>query len=243
MKDGQAIMVMSGNNGLSTLAEMQVTPFPERVVEMINDLIATGELRGGDRLTEKALSDVLGVSRTPLREAIKMLAARGLVRTRPNAGAVLSLPDAREAGELVEVMGWLWDKMAVQVVERITQAQLAEIQRYHEEMGRLCEAGDMLGWAKINRRFHEAIIEASNNAVLCEIAMNLQMRIYLCFAIGQRTRERQERSNAEHGEIIDIIRAGDGARLAQALMQHTSRAFETAYETGVIQSETGEVKR
>lgn len=221
--------------GLSGLSGLNVTPFPERVVEMISDLIATGELRGGDRLTEKALADVLGVSRTPLREAIKILAARGLLKTRPNAGAVVNLPDAREAAELVQVMGWLWDKMAVLVAERITDEQLAEIEAYHEQMCALDRQDQMLEWAKINRRFHESIVLASDNSVLCEIALNLQTRIYLCFAIGQRSVARQAQANEEHGRILAMLKDRDSVRLAKALMSHTERAFETAYETGVLE--------
>lgn len=228
------------SRGLAGLSDLTVTPFPERVVEMISDLIATGEVRGGDRLTEKALSDVLGVSRTPLREAIKILAARGLVKIRPNAGAALSLPDAREARELVELLGWLWDKMAVQVAERITDAQLTEIENYHLQMCALSRPEEMLLWAKLNRKFHESIIAASDNKVLCEVALNLQMRICLCFAVGQRSVERQAQSNDDHQEILALLKARDPVRLAQALMQHTNRAFETAYETGILKAETEE---
>ncbi|MBY5986442.1 GntR family transcriptional regulator [Roseovarius atlanticus] len=225
--------------GVSGLAGLNVAPFPDRVVEMISDLIATGEIRGGDRLAEKALADLLGVSRTPLREAIKILTARGLAKSRPNAGAVVSLPDEREAAELVQVMGWLWEKMAPLVCQNMTGEQLAGIEALHLEMCALDRQEQMLDWAKLNRRFHESIIAASDNEVLCEIALNLQMRIYLCFAIGQRTVERQAQSNREHGEIVEVLTARDSARLAGVLMGHTNRAFDTAYETGILKQESG----
>lgn len=219
---------------LPGMSQLNVTAFPDQAVEMIEDLIAIGQLRGGDRLTEQRLSESLGVSRTPLREAIKILAARGLVRVRPNAGAVVSLPNETEARQLVEVMGWLWEKLAYLVVRNIDMESEREIARLHGMMCELNDEGDMLEWAKINRRFHEQIIRASRNDIACEMAINLQMRIYLCFAIGQRSVARQKQANEEHAQIVDAIRARDGDRLAKMLSGHTRKAFQTAYETGVI---------
>ena len=219
---------------IAGMTSLNVTAFPDRVVEMIEDLIASGQLRGGDRLTEQRLSDSLGVSRTPMREAIKILAARGLVRVRPNAGAVVSLPDEREAKQLVEAMGWLWEKLAPLVVQTIGRDEENALTRLHERMCELAETGDMLEWAKLNREFHERIIDASGNEVACAIAKNLQMRIYLCFAIGQRTSERQMQANDEHAQILEAIHRRDGEGLAGMLMCHTGKAFETAYETRII---------
>lgn len=219
---------------ISGMADLRVAAFPDQVVDMIEDLIAMGELRGGDRLTEQWLSDSLGVSRTPMREAIKILTARGLLKTRPNAGAVVNLPDEQEAKQLVQVMGWLWEKLAVMVVQNISAQQEAEIKGLQEEMCALVESGDMLGWAKLNRKFHNQIIRSSGNEVACEIAINLQMRLYLCFAIGQRTVDRQRQANEEHALIVGAIAARDAERIADMLTRHTGKAFATAYETGVI---------
>lgn len=222
---------------LSGLTGLPVTLFPEQVVEMISDMIATGEIRGGYRLTEKALSDVLGVSRTPLREAIKILSARGLLYTRPNTSAEVRLPDNKEASELVQVMGWLWDKMAVLVTEKINEEQILNIKALHHEMCSLNQQDQMLHWAKLNRRFHESIIMASGNSVLCNIATNIQLRIYLCFAIGQRKVDRQKTANNDHSEILEALTKRDAACLAKRLMDHTNRAFKTAHESGIISTD------
>ena len=216
------------------LSNLKVSAFPDQVVDMIEDLIAVGQLRGGDRLGEQRLSEALGVSRTPLREAIKILTSRGLVKARRNAGAIVNLPDEKEAKELVQVMGWLWEKLSELVVTNITAEQEAAIKSLHECMIEAAEMDDVLEWAKLNRRFHEQIIKAGANNVACDIAINLQMRIYLCFAIGQRSVARQRQANEEHADIVDAIIARDSRRLSSMLNDHTKKAFDTAYETGVI---------
>ena len=141
-------------------------PLHEEATDRLRDLIVQGRLAAGARLNERLLTAQLGLSRTPLREAFKVLATEGLVELLPNRGAIVSQMDAVRLSETLAVMGAL-DALAGELAcASATDAQINEIRALHYEMLAYHARGDLAGYFKFNQAIHLKIVKYSGNAVL-----------------------------------------------------------------------------
>ena len=132
----------------------------------LRDHIVEGNIRDGDRIPERQLCEMLGISRTPLREALKVLAAEGLVELLPNRGARVRQLSERDLGELFDIMGGLEGLAGRLACENISEDEIAEIERLHYEMYGFYLHRDMHGYFRVNQLIHLKIVEASRNATL-----------------------------------------------------------------------------
>jgi DNA-binding GntR family transcriptional regulator len=166
------------------------------------------------------LCERLGVSRTPLREAIKRLASEGLVALQPNRGAIVTPLTLAAVRETFEVMGAL-EALAGQLACRnITDAQLAEIRALHYEMLACHARGDLAGYFRCNQAIHLAVVAASGNATLAATYGNLNAHVRRARYMANLSRERWDRAVAEHEEMLAALGARDGARLQRLLSEH-----------------------
>ena len=141
-------------------------PLHEEAADRLRDLIVQGSLVAGARLNERLLTAQLGVSRTPLREAFKVLATEGLVELLPNRGAIVSQLDPVRLSETLAVMGAL-DALAGELAcVNATDAQINEIRALHYEMLAYHARGDLAGYFKFNQAIHLKIVKYAGNAVL-----------------------------------------------------------------------------
>ena len=141
-------------------------PLHEEATDRLRDLIVQGRLAAGARLNERLLTAQLRLSRTPLREAFKVLATEGLVQLLPNRGAIVSQLDPVRLSETLVVMGAL-DALAGELAcMNATDAQINEIRALHYEMLAYHARGDLAGYFKFNQAIHLKIVKYAGNAVL-----------------------------------------------------------------------------
>ena len=199
---------------------MSSTRLPERLRESIEEEIATGRLLPGTRLDEVELAARFGVSRTPLREALRLLLGEGLVETRPQRGTVVAQVTPQRLIEMFEVMAELEAMCARLAARRLSDAELAEIEAAHEACRGSAAARDADAYFYANERFHYAIYAASHNTFLFEQSAALQRKLRPYRRLQLRVRNRPQRSFEEHQAIVDALREGDADQAQRAIRSH-----------------------
>lgn len=195
-------------------------PLHEEAVDRLRNLIVQGELSPGGRLNERVLSEQLGISRTPLREAIKLLATEGLVQLLPNRGAVVAAIDAGRLGDTLKVMGAL-ESLAGELACRNASAErIEEIRRLHREMLAMHARGDLAGYFGYNQAIHEKIVEASANAVLANTYRQLNANVRRVRYMANLSQERWDAAVQEHEEILDALAERNVQKLKRLLREH-----------------------
>src|SRR5450631_3583389 len=149
----------------------------DEILMRLRDHIVEGNIPDGGRVPERQFCEMLGISRTPLREALKVLASEGLVELLPNRGARVRPLSEYDLGELFDVMGGLEGLAGRLACENISDAEIAEIERLHYEMYGFYLHRDMHGYFSINQLIHHKIVEASRNATLRGAYANFAGRI------------------------------------------------------------------
>lgn len=192
----------------------------ERVHLYLRQEILANRLPPGTVLQEVALSESLGVSRGPIREALGRLATEGLVTVRPRRGAVvtsLSKDEFLEAYQVREALEILAIRLAV---PRLTQEQLARLEQLVAEMGECAARADVDRFFEANAAFHGTLVEASGNRKLQDLYRQLveQMGRYRTRSLALRGS--LKRSIAEHKTILRAVSAGDADRAAHLLSEH-----------------------
>jgi DNA-binding GntR family transcriptional regulator len=207
------------------------TGLHEQAAARLRTMIVRGELSPGQQLGEADLSDALGISRTPLREALKQLATEGLVELRLNHSAVVAPFRRAELNELFE---------AVSGIERCA-AELAAARMESSDMERLAALQDKIEWHHgrgelreyfhTNQQIHSAIVDFARNAVLKATHEALLARAERARFFALSTLGRWDESVREHQEILAALKAGDAARAGQLLGHHVRRTGEIVAET------------
>jgi DNA-binding GntR family transcriptional regulator len=202
-----------------------VIPIPraslhEQAAHRLRQMLVEGRIPPGAKLNERELSELLQVSRTPLREAIKMLAAEGLVELLPNRGAVaVSLTEA-DILNTFEVMAGLEAQSGELACQRITAQELAEIQAMHFEMMAAYTRRDLSTYYNINMRVHHAINAAAKNPVLTTVYNQVNARLQAARFRSNQDGEKWKNAVKEHEKMIDALAARDGAAMRDVLLAH-----------------------
>ncbi|GAB4393127.1 MAG: GntR family transcriptional regulator [Kiloniellaceae bacterium] len=192
----------------------------EKIAVELEAEIVRGDLLPGQRLDELAISKRFKVSRTPVREALRALAASGLVAHEPRIGAIVARPTVGEIVELFELVGELEAVAARLACERMTEVSRARISQTYEACRDAALSGDANEYLAKNDEFHKAIQEsAENNALSAQIdALNNRLAPYRRFITFQR--ERKETAEREHEVLAEALLAGDGDAAAKAMRDH-----------------------
>ena len=195
----------------------------------LRELIVSGALVPGQRITERLITEQLdGVSRTPLREAFKILEAEGLVTIEPNRGAVVTWLSVEEVSAAIEVLIGLESLAAEPACLRITEAEVAAIESWHRQMEAAFRAGELMEYFRCNQAIHQAIVDAAGNPVLSRIYAAESARTRRYRYAGNRKTERWERAVFEHESILDALRQRAGALLREILRQHHRSGWDVA---------------
>lgn len=192
----------------------------DQVVTRLRDAIVEGRLGPSERLNERVLCARYGISRTPLREALKVLAQEGLVALLPHRGAVVTPLTATELDETLEVMAPLETLAGELVAARIGSAGIAEIRALHHEMCAFHARGDLPAYFRANQAIHRQLVEHTGNRILAATYANLNARIRRFRYLANLSPERWDEAVAEHEQILAALGARDGARLGRLLRQH-----------------------
>lgn len=186
----------------------------------IADEIVSGVLEPGTPLDEHELAGRFGVSRTPVREAIRQLSASGLVSVRPHRGAVVALPTPRQLDEMFEVMAELEALCAGLAARNMTVPERRGLEVLHQGLRNLVHEGDLLRYREANEAFHAAIYAGSHNGYLAELALMTRARVAPFRRAQFRATGRLGGSYQEHDMIVQAILRGDQAGAVEAMRGH-----------------------
>jgi DNA-binding GntR family transcriptional regulator len=200
-------------------------PLHQLVAERIRDMIIEGRLAPGDQVNESKLCLEMGVSRTPMREAIRMLASEGLIVLRPGRSTVVRKFTPEEVRDMLDVVTELEALAGRQACRCASDEDIAGIEDLHARMMAHYRAGERLDYYKLNQRIHSAIVEASGNAALAEVHDLLQARMKRIRFVGNAGKEKWRGAVEEHEEMIEALRTRDEDRLAAILRRHLSNTW------------------
>ena len=202
------------------IAPIARRPLHEQAVDRLRDLIVRGELRPGERLNERLLCEQLGISRTPLREAIKFLASEGLVDLLPHRGAVVTALDTERLAHTLQVMGALEGLAGELACRHASKERIAEIRALHEEMLEMYERKDLAGYFRFNQAIHLAIVEASGNPVLANAYRQLNANARRARYMANLSKERWDAAVREHEDMLAALEKRDVRALQRLLRDH-----------------------
>jgi DNA-binding GntR family transcriptional regulator len=212
----------------------------EEVLLRVREMIVEGRWAPGEMIPELEISAALQVSRTPVREALKVLVAEGLLTTSPRRGASVKLVTPEEARDVLEATGDLEAAAGRRATQRASDATIKNIGRLHDRMLSAFEAGQRLPYFEANLAIHRAIVEAGGNLVVASLHATLIARMqrirYACTNLPGNWQGAVD----EHVEIIAALNARDGERLAQVLIAHMEGGW--ARVRAFVEAEAGNAK-
>lgn len=216
----------------ASLQAVRPAPIPRRtlhedLVGTIRELIISGQLAPGSKIPELELCERLQVSRTPLREALKVLATDGLVALEPNRGARVTEITRRDLDEIFPVLGALEALAGELACRNITDAEIITVRQLHDAMVAEYRAGRLREYFALNEQIHEAILTAARNAALTTQYRMLSMRVRRARYVANMTAARWQQATAEHEDIIRALEARDGSALSAVLKQHLENKLAT----------------
>ncbi len=188
----------------------------------LRKMIVTGELKAGERIAEAAVCDLLGISRTPLREALKLLAAEGLVELRPNRGATITPLRAAEIAALFEAVSGIERIAAELAAARMTPAEIRRLHALQMRMEEHFKRGERTEYFRLNQEIHQFIVAGAKNEVLTSTHAFLLARAERARYLALNTQERWEQSVSEHRGILKALEEGRGDDAGRLLGEHVA---------------------
>ena len=196
----------------------------DRIRNALTDEIASGRLSAGTALDEQHLADRFGASRTPVREALRQLAASGLVDMRPRRGVLVTRITPERFLDMFETTAEV-EAMCVRLATfRITPLERCHLLDAHESSAPMASAGDVDAYDAFNRDFHAAIYRATHNGFMADQALALRERLNAFRRTQLMQPERIQSSRSEHGEILAAMAEGDGDLAARRMRAHMLNA-------------------
>lgn len=207
-------------------APLQRASLSEQAASRLRDMIIEGTLAPGERIVEGEIGARLGVSRTPLREALKTLAGEGLVDLVPAKGAIVRRVTAEAAREMLEVLAELEALAGRLAVARATDRQIGEVRALHDRMMAHYARRRRLDYYKLNQGIHTAIVALAANSELAAMHGQLQARMKRIRFVGHEGPGQWAAAVAEHEAMITALEARDARKLSSILRQHLTRTWE-----------------
>jgi len=192
----------------------------EQVADLVRQRIYDGQLIPGEAIDERALCELYEISRTPLREALKVLSREGLVELKPNRGCFVRNVEMAELAELFPVMSVLEGLAARQAAENLTDQDLAELEQMHEELERRAQSGDITAYYEANSAFHMKVQALSDNRWLQRVGSELRQVLKLARHSQLTIPGRLSASLQEHREILGAFRQRDAAGADRLMQTH-----------------------
>ena len=206
-------------------SEATALPLAQQVAARLRDLIIQDQLVPGEWIREQAIADKLRVSRTPLREALKMLELEGLIKIVPNRGALVTELTVEEVKEKLEVLAVLESLAGKLACRNATDSELAEIRALHYEMLACFSRENRLEYFKLNQRIHLAIVAASGNKTLIETHARINAQLYRVRFQSNLQNELWGTAVDEHEEMLVALEARDNEALGLCLLNHLGQTF------------------
>jgi DNA-binding GntR family transcriptional regulator len=221
-----------GSSAMSGSAVSLRAPFrrpptaQEAVLTELRRAIVSGELRPGEQVLQDALAERFGVSRVPLREALKILEGEGQVIYRPHRGYFVAQLDLEDLREVYRIRDLLETEAVTTAVGRITEEELGRVDEAMQEVERAAAEGDLIAMTEANRRFHFGLIEAAHMPRLSRLVRILWDATDVYRSVYYSERAHRTAVIDEHLAILEAVRAGDAAAANAVLREHRQRAVE-----------------
>ena len=203
-----------------------VGTLPSRVYLVLEEAILQGKIKQGERLIEEELAGVLGVSRAPIREALRMMQKEGLVVVSPRRGAIVNSISREDIAEIYKVSSVLEGLSVELFCARASAEERADLQALYTSMAQQVKKKDLVQYRKLNRQFHEALIHGSGNKKIKEICGSLQKQISWFQNMNLSLSGRMKTSLREHKRIIDAFLKRNPEAARNAAVEHITRAAE-----------------
>lgn len=197
------------------------------LVERLRPLIVESHLAPGSKVPEKALCEQFNVSRTPMREALKVLAAEGLVRLEPNRGAWITEVTIEEVNEVFPILTVLEALSGELACSLASDAEIEEVRTLHDAMMQSYRDRDLATYFKTNQDIHRAILLAARNDTLTNSCQALSARMQRARYVANMSEKRWSEAVGEHEQIISMLEARNGKELSNVLVQHMRNKQES----------------
>ena len=198
----------------------------QEVAELLRERIFSNTLPPGSWIDEMALAEEYGISRTPLREAIKVLATEGLVTMKVRRGAYVTEVNAKDQADVYHLLSLLESDAAGVVAQRATPAQFADLQAIHADLEAAC--ADTEAFFAVNERFHMRLLEIADNRWRDQLCADLRKVMKLNRHNSLLKTGRIAESLAEHQSLMQALLARDSALAAQRMREHFANGLEAA---------------
>lgn len=194
--------------------------------QILADEIVRGKISPGDTLDETAIAARFNVSRTPVREAIRQLAASGLVDARPHRAAIVARPSHDDLIGMFEAMAELEGLCAHYAAERMTPAERSGLEKVHEELRLLIRDGDPQNYHETNQLFHGTVYSGTHNAYLAELTVATRIRVQPFRRAQFRNLGRLAKSHEEHDRVVTAVLRADATAAQKAMRDHIMTVFD-----------------
>lgn len=200
-----------------------MTTIAAQISQQLAEDIISGALPPGTKLEEPALAERFEVSRTPVREALRLLDARGLIELVPRRGGVVTNTSPEQLADMLEAMCELESLCCRIATQRMSAMQRRQLELLHEEAIVAAEKHDTGGYLELNRRFHQLICQGTQNATLVASVESLRERLAPFRAAQSDVERRLEVSHREHEKIVEAVLSGQPEQAYLAMRSHTTR--------------------
>ena len=195
----------------------------EEIANNLRELIMSGELQEGDKIKEDELCRSMGISKTPLREALRVLSVEGLIKLVPNRGSFVSTPTFEEIREMFDVMSVLEGICARAAAEKMSAKDLATLEKLHNKLEKNFKRRAQREYIRINNQYHSFVQELAGNRTLNQIVNGLRQKILLYRYQSLNLPERFEQSIQEHRDLIEAFRKKDPKKVETLMRRHLKK--------------------
>ena len=215
-KEGKRLFAKTGSSN----------PLDQKIYAYLTEKISEGALSGGDRVVEAELQKVFKVSRTPIREALRILTSRGLLQTVPGRGASIRLVSFEDIKEIYPVLANLEGLAANMASDQIVEETLAEMKSCLEQMESLNQAGEKRPYIEYHYRFHELYIRSCQNQHLIQIIMDLRRQVHLYRLSHLYIPMAHSYSMTIHEKILRLLREKNKKEVEELVKEHMLIAMD-----------------
>ena len=233
-------MQHTGSEGkaLQLMPKVQRMRLHDTLVGHLRRFIIEGVFEAGKKLNERELCETLAISRTPLREALKVLAAEGLIELSPNRGATVYRMSEAELRETLELMSGLEAFSGELACERITGAEIGEIKALHYAMLACRAQNDLAGYYSRNQAIHDKINEAARNATLRQMYVAINWRLQALRFRSNFQTPKWDRAIDDHEQMLEALDARDGKKLSAILRRHLLEKGDAVLQVQTSEAES-----
>jgi DNA-binding GntR family transcriptional regulator len=212
------------------LEHIENKPLREKILDVLRDMIISGELKPGQALVESKIAAQMGVSRLPVREAVQTLSSEGLVEIMPYRGAVVRRLNRRDIEELYSLRAVLESFAIRRIIARLDVSLVTRLTECFEEMLGAAKAGDLNRVNEFDRRFHDILIELSNHNLLSMTWNNVSLRVRQVMALRNRQNSDLTQIAYNHLSIITAIANGEEEAAVRLIKAHVASSGDLLAE-------------